>query len=516
MSALTAMSRPLIACLGLVSACAEPPSRPPPPALVWDRTLPETSRLSLPVGERGLRAVRGIIHLHSVYSHDACDGKPQVAGRPNAPCLANLRAGLCATRQDFALLTDHATLMADSPFADLFLTDAAAGDAAEHSAADPDPGVDVVGSDLRCAEDVASGHRVHLAVGGENELMPVALRRHLGATVAERHTAMQAGDAAAVRAFHAAGGAVLVAHGESHSLEQLTELAQAGLDGMEVYNLHANIDPKIRGPYLGLDPVGAFVGLVPWLAGRPVSEGGPEPDLAFLGFLAPNAVQLAKFDTLLSAGHQLAPVLGSDIHENTLKDPLADGERGDGYRRLMRWFGNYLLVPAAEKTLTSGRLREAVLAGRSFGVFEIMGPPQGFDFHAEVAGGPTVELGGQAPRGARLQVSLPRPFPADFRGAEPILRLSVRYSALLAGPAPGGGLVLSEELLSRTYSADDFAALAEGGSPRVEIDTASRPAGAYRVEVHVVPRHLLHLLAEEAASFAHEYPYLYSAPIYVR
>ena len=178
--------------------------------------------------------------------------------------------------------------------------------------------------------------------------MPVALRRHLGATVAERHTAMQAGDAAAVRAFHAAGGAVLVAHGESHSLEQLTELAQAGLDGMEVYNLHANIDPKIRGPYLGLDPVGALVGLVPWLAGRPVSEGGLSrisPSWAFW----PQRRAAGQFDTLLAAGHHLAPVLGSDIHENTLKDPLADGERGDGYRRLMRWFGNHLLVPAPGK-----------------------------------------------------------------------------------------------------------------------------------------------------------------------
>lgn len=506
-----------LACgLSLLGACSPSESSPPPPpALTWERTLPPTSSLTWPVSERGFGVVRGIIHLHSVYSHDACDGKPQLAGQPNAPCLASLRAALCATRQDFAFLTDHATLMADSPFADLFLTDPAAGDVAER-AVEADPSVDVVGSDLRCADDVAAGHRVHLAVGGENELMPVALRRHLGATAAERHTAMQAGSADAVRAFHAAGGAVLVAHGESHSLEQLTQLAAAGLDGMEVYNLHANIDPKIRGPYLGLDPVGALVGLVPWLAGRPVSEGGPEPDLAFLGFLSPNENQLAKLDTLLAAGHRLAPVLGSDIHENSLKEPLSDGERGDGYRRLMRWFGNYLLLPADRTSLTTGRLREALSAGRSFGVFEIFGPPRGFDFFARTRDGMTVELGGQAPLGSRLRVSLPRPFPAELRGAEPLLRLSLRYVRLTAGPGPVTGLQPSEEVLSRTFTADDLAALGPGASPQVELETSGRPAGAYRIEVHVVPRHLLHLVGENPAPFGHEYPYLYSAPIYVR
>lgn len=511
------LHRPLAGSLLLLAACAEPAASPPPspPPLTWEKTLPATSSLTFPVTGRGLRPVRGIIHLHSVYSHDACDGKPQLAGVPNGPCLANLRAGLCATRQDFAFLTDHATLMADSAFADLFLTNPAAGDLAERAAADPDPGVDVVGSDLRCADDVAAGHRVHLAVGGENELMPVALRRHLGTTAAERHTAMTAGTPAAVRAFHAAGGAVLVAHGESRSLEQLTQLAEAGLDGMEVYNLHANIDPKIRGPYLGLDPVGALAGLAPWLVGRPVSEGGPEPDLAFLGFLSPNNNQLTKFDTLLSAGYKLAPVLGSDIHENTLKEPLSDGERGDGYRRLMRWFGNYLLLPAGEKKLTSGLLREALVAGRSFGVFEIFGPPQGFDFHAATPGA-SFELGQQAPIGARLLISLPRPFPAELRGAEPLLRLSVRYAPLAAGPGPSPMLQPGQEVLSRTYSADDLAALGPAVSPQVELQTTGRGPGAYRVEVLVVPRHLLHLVGENPALFSHEYPYLYSAPIFVR
>ena len=163
---------PLFAC---AQAEMPPPAGDPVPALTWQKTLPTTDSLRFVQRDRGLRPVRGLIHLHSVYSHDACDGKPQVAGGPNAPCLANLRRGLCATRQDFAFLTDHATLMADTPFPDLFLPDAAAGDEAEHATGDPSPDVDVVGGRLRCDDSVAAGHRVHVAVGGENELMPVAL-----------------------------------------------------------------------------------------------------------------------------------------------------------------------------------------------------------------------------------------------------------------------------------------------------------------------------------------------------
>ena len=512
-----AFSLSLIASL---SGCAEPVVEPPPPVrLTWQKTLPATDSLRWGQAARGLRGVRGIIHLHSVFSHDACDGKPQPDGTPNAPCLANLRRGLCATRQDFALLTDHATLMADNRFADLFLTDGTAGDTAERAAADPDPQVDVVGSRLRCADDIAPGHRVHIAVGGENELMPVLLRRHLGSDAAMRHAAMGASTPDAVRAFHDAGGVVLIAHGESHPLEQFATLAPAGLDGMEVYNLHANIDPKIRGPYLGLDPLGAIAGLAPWLGGRPVSDGGPEPDLAFLGFLSPNQSQLDKFDTLLSAGYHLTPTLGSDIHENTLKEPLADGERGDGYRRLMRWFGNYLLVPTGAP-LSTEVLRQALLKGRAFGVFEVFGPPEGFDFYAVASGAPSgsgvFEMGDQAPLGARLRIALPRPFPMALRGTEPLVRVSLRKAPLRAG-GPVTSLSRSEEVFSRTLSADQFAeASGPDSTPVLDVDTTAHGAGAYRVEVHIVPRYVLHLLGDTSDTFIREYPYLYSAPVWVR
>jgi hypothetical protein len=47
-------------------------------------------------------------------------------------------------------------------------------------------------------------------------------------------------------------------------------------------------------------------------------------------------------------------------------------------------------------------------------------------------------------------------------------------------------------------------------------DTASTGPGAYRVELRITPRYLLHLLGEEFKQYEREYPYLYSGVIYVR
>lgn len=486
-------------------ACVDTPVSPPPPfELAWDKTLPAMSTLNLAPQMRGLRVVRGIVHLHSVFSHDACDGKPHPGGKPNAPCLQNLRQALCATRQDFALLTDHATLMTSADFADLFLPDAAAGDVPERVMGSP--GIDVVGNSMACDPMTAPGHRVHLAVGGENDLMPVALRQHLGGSQAMRQQAMTADTPDAVRAFHAAGGVVLQAHGESRTLEQLRVLAAAGLDGMEVYNLHANLDPKIRGPYLGLDPLGAITGLAPWLGAGSPAEGGPEPDLALLGFLGPNQPQLDRFDALLGQGHVLSPVLGSDIHENTLREPLSDGERGDGYRRLMRWFTNHLLVPQAP--LSTETLAQALAGHRGYGVFELFGSPAGFDFYATTrtpTGTQVHELGSVLSQTTEpiLHVFPPRPFPDAYHSQSPDLRVIIRFIAENA--------VQAVDVLNVVTSADEVRLPLS-----YTLKSADRGPGVYRVEVHIVPRHLLHLLGEKKLSYVREYPFLYSAPIVVR
>ena len=60
-------------------------------------------------GPRGLLDLRGIVHAHSVYSHDACDGEPRdpVTGALNEPCVDDFRRDLCRVGHDFVMLTDH-------------------------------------------------------------------------------------------------------------------------------------------------------------------------------------------------------------------------------------------------------------------------------------------------------------------------------------------------------------------------------------------------------------------------
>src|SRR5688572_2975990 len=80
----------------------------------WDRSLPASEVMGT---RRGLEPARGIVHLHSPYSHDACDGEPRAMdGTVDETCLEDLRRALCDTTMDFAALTDHDATMADEPW----------------------------------------------------------------------------------------------------------------------------------------------------------------------------------------------------------------------------------------------------------------------------------------------------------------------------------------------------------------------------------------------------------------
>src|SRR5690349_9506174 len=111
-------SRPMRArCFLVVSALAACGGPTTPKLPDWDKTLPPANVMGT---WRGLHPARGIIHLHSPYSHDACDGMPQPGGAPNEPCLDHLRKALCTTQIDYAALTDHDDSMADREWTELF------------------------------------------------------------------------------------------------------------------------------------------------------------------------------------------------------------------------------------------------------------------------------------------------------------------------------------------------------------------------------------------------------------
>jgi hypothetical protein len=451
----------------LLAACGGSSTELP----TWQKNLPDATVLGTGMA-RGLVPARGIVHLHSPYSHDACDNMPRDAsGVPNEPCLQDLRAALCAERIDYAALTDHDASMADEDFPTLF-----------NMRGTDQPVLGVSGTQVASRILCDDGHQVLVTVGGENDLMPVMLDRHVtAATIQERHDIYNGTSADAIAAMRDAGALLWVAHTEQHPTDELRVVQP---DGIELYNLHANIDPKIRDPYLGLPAYDAISKVADFADNQP---GHPEPDLALLSFLEPSTPALTRWNDLLADGKHIPATAGTDAHENAVPVVLADGERGDSYRRFLRWFSNVVLV---SDPTDPAQIKAALGGGRLFVVFEIMGTPQGFDVYA-TSGSGTAELGSTVPVGAMLTVAVP-----TVRDLDPSLPAPEIKATVLRATATGAVAVAS-------------------GSTQLAVPL-DQP-GAYRVEISIVPHHLGPYLGDLGTGYAdRELPWIYTSAIYAQ
>ena len=453
----------LAACSSGTSGESAPPALPSPRP--WQRLATPTSAAMAEV--RGLRPVRGILHSHSPYSHDACDGEGLLPGGGTNPgCTQDLRRSVCEAGEDFVFLSDHADHMAEQDFESLLFIEA--GD-------DPvkDAGGAVIANRIPCGD----GRSVLITAGTENSLMSVGLERHVPGTAAERSTLYGGDDAATVEAMRAAGALVMIPHTEQRTHEYLAAMP---FDGMEVYNLHAAIDPDIRRDSLGLDPYAAAANILPFTKHDP---DGPEPDFTLLGFFEDLPAYAERWDRILPVRH-VTGIAGTDVHQNTFPSMMRDGERGDSYRRLMRWFSNIVLL---DGELGPAALKEALRAGRSYVAFEILGVPVGFDFHAE-QGGSTIEMGGRTGGGATLVARAPAVLDPDPAVTPPTVTMR------LYRVTPG-----------KTETA------AEG----LSVDLADPAPGAYRVEVRITPHHLRPYLGYEADTYIRDSLWVISNPIYI-
>lgn len=446
---------------------ADAPGEDVPPPPPWPRDLAPARVM----GEaRGHRAARAIVHAHSVHSHDACDGRPYLDGGPNEPCLQSFRAALCRTRVDVIFLTEHDGLMATVPFETVLPLRPGDEPVME--------GGQLVGSRIGCP----GGHRVLLLPGAENDLMPLALRRHpdpLGGSLA---AAYNADDPAAVRRFREAGALVAIPHVEQRSIERLRELEP---DVLEVYNIHANLDPRIAGPFLGINIGPALADLLRFQR----AGTAPDPEMLFMAFFQESGNDLRKWATLLAEGRRIPGVAASDAHENVLPMPLADGERGDSYRRVFRWFSNELWVRGE---LTRESALDALRESRVFVAFEAFGTPAGFGYTAQAAGR-VREMGEEVPL-------------ADA----PVLRVTrPRVDALdPALPAPDVRL-----RLLRAERSGDWTEVA--AAPAGDLGFTPTTPGAYRAEALITPHHVRPYL-RGLERLVREVPWVYSSPIYVR
>lgn len=458
--------------IGLVVACSSGPvdgatdapgeTGPVAPAWpegVWNRALPEAAALA-PV--RGLVPRRAVFHLHSPFSHDACDNAGWVDGVLDTACRDDLRAALCTLRFDAAFLTDHPDYGDRQPFEALFHP--APGDSLVRD------GERLLRSEIACED----GHTLRWMAGFEDFLMPVGLHGHVDADPAVRNRILNAGDRAAQDAMRAAGGRVLAAHVEGRSPEDLERLQDDGLHGLEVFNLHAMFAPNLR-PLLGLDALGWAADIGPFIAQEP----GLEPDLFVLAVLGEQRVTVDRIDALLQRGN-LMLTGGTDAHQNVLASDLADGERGDSYRRMLRWFSTMLLADDA----TPEALDAAVAAKRSYVAFEILGTPEGVDLHHEAPDGTITEMG------------------SDTAATEGTIVVGC------VGLADGS-----------PYGADEpeveVRVLRDGAPWQTGCGRFSAPAGVYRVEVWSTPRHLAPFLGADPERWVRPYPWVYTSAVRV-
>jgi hypothetical protein len=445
----------LLHALGCAPTDSPPPDDTGPAEAPWSRELPDAREISV---DGGFSVRRAITHLHSPWSHDACDGDPLPDGLPNAACLADLRAGLCATRVDAAFLSDHPAEAAFQPYADLFL--AQPGDT-------PWPDAPTQRANQIHCDD---GHVVTWFPGIEDETMPLGLDRHVSLDSAVNDATYNAGDAAAVIAETEAGALVFMAHTEQRDYGWLAERQAAGMVGVELFNLHAMFDPDIRADYLGLDGLGWLADIGPFAD----PSASAEPDLLVLAVLAEQPPSIANWDGLLANGPTVG-IAGTDAHQNVLPTLMRDGERGDSYRRMLRWFSNHLLVAGDDPA----DLEDALAAGRSYVAFEILGTPTGFSFHYG-----DVQMGGEGPAGGTLHVACPTLLPGSPRGPE-----------------------LPE--ITATVFRDGQPWQTGCG------DFADVPAGVYRVRIDMVPHQLVPFLGEDPTPWVHGYPWVYGNAIRV-
>jgi hypothetical protein len=460
------------ASLALVTACHPPAtSKPESAAPGWTPgVVYSTARAP---NTRGLLDRRGLIHAHSVYSHDACDNKPVDAnGNRDQTCFNDFRRDLCTSQHDFVMLTDHNTAFSTTEYPDSLLYRPDLGDVLVQRNGKP------TASRAGCPD----GHSSLILAGTESNLMPVGLEEHVDADQTTRSNIYGANTADSANAERAKGAVVLVAHTENWTVDQLTTLP---LDGFEMYNVHANTLFTTYGKNAVLTMLGHLYDM----------DGGlpNNPNIVFLSIFWEDPRYIDTWGTVLSKGFKRVTTMGSDCHRNALPQLLSDGERIDSYRRVMGWFSNHLLVkPNADGAYDDLNLKEALRSGRLYGAFEVMGFPVGFDYRAEANG--TVSEMGQ-------EVSL-----ADA----PVLRVAKPSVQNLDKAATPPALTM------RILRAVDngFEEVAKGDG---DLSFTPTLPGAYRAEVRIVPLHLRQEMGVVADEWlAHDYVWIYGNPIYVK
>jgi hypothetical protein len=333
-----------------------------------------------------------------------------------------------------------------------------------------------------------NSHTATVTAGFESNLMAIGMTQHLDPSISVRQNLYTAQTAAFVTQLQQDAGAIVVMPHTEAKGKTVATLKDLNLDGIEIYNLHANINPKARANDLGFT---YFKGLMDLLVYWIDPFGDQQPDLAFLSFLQVSDVYAKKWDRLIAQGQHVTGLAGNDGHQALFPGNASDGDKIDSFRRTTRWVTQHYLVP--DLTLTS--MKSAIKNGRGWVVFEGLGSPSGFDFNGTNPVPTTADMGDTlslAQGTITLHVASPslnKQSPQDKQS--PAIRLNLIY-------VDSNG---SETIVATSQS---------GG-----IDYVATQAGAYRVEVWITPLHLTSFIGYKKELAQKAFKWIITNHIYV-
>lgn len=512
----------LIAAVAVAAGCGGGSAKPATATDAAGTDLPadasQTAPPTLPApADRGWGFSRNVVHIHSAYSHDACDNWiTDHPGEVSPTCLQQFRTALCESGLDVAFVTDHPAHMKDYPFAELLQIKPELGDTPVGPAGKPyaslvhcPASAALPAHDLVRTEGFEGTH--NLAIGNHGHFANADLEG-VSFSMSTATTVVQAG----VAEIHANQGLSCNAHSEEDDITA-QRIVDGGLDCMEIYNTHANfltiVGMSAKGAKMNLGRVFLLDRLV-----GPASQS-PDPDLAVMIMLdiQPEAA-FTKWQAV-NAQRAVTAVIGNDVHQNVKLDAfcgpggqleslcdalvdkypnlvkqlkaggpviLADGKRIDDYGRLLRWISNRTLVPKGTPAAELAQATQtAIKAGRTFVSYDVLGDPKGFDCAAkDQASGKWVDMGGQVSMGSTLWLRVPdvQPMPwahwqaQDSHNPADLPSVSLVIWRIVAGKA----------------EAEKMTTLA--GAPGEAIQFTPDQPGKYHVEVRIVPRHLRALM----------------------
>ena len=428
---------------------------------------------------RGLHLTRVITHFHTPYSFDACDSKGLDSSlTPANWCIQDIKFALCQNHIDFAMVSDHANHMATTSFSNLLIP---TGNDVILTNSSGNP----VANQIACDGD--DFHPI-LAPGLEGKLLALGMENHIAGSDEVKTTTYGGEDAATKTTLETQTNAlVLVPHTESRSLDLLRSLSP---DGIEIYNLHANLDPKIRKTSLGLPPFEHVAKFMNYL----IDPGKDlDADYLFMEFFEYADIYFSKWNKLLSEGYHITGVGGLDSHQNIFSQSASDGERLDHHRRMTRIMNNFVLTASNE----IASIKAAIRAGKVYFVLEGLGTPYGLDFYGLLNQSTVTEMGGT------LTVASPQTSSIEFK--VPVVHPSF----------PGMGGLRSPDISSELHYID-----ANGTETVVLSSQASSwsypepPAGNYRVHVFMRPHHLQQFIFDKSLENK-RYQWIISNPIKV-